>query len=65
MWGRKWLVDFTAGRTQLVLLDQSKDTGAIHVKMSGSILEEKVIFEDAGVDFLFKIGLGLLHYLYC
>ena len=40
-WGRKWLVDFNAGKTQLVPFDQSKNTGAIDVKMDGSILEEK------------------------
>ena len=40
-WGRKWLVDFNAGKTQLVSLDQSKNTGAIDVKMDGSVLEEK------------------------
>ena len=34
-WGRKWLVDFNAGKTQLVSFYRS------------------------------KIGLGLLHYLYC
>ena len=35
-WGRKWLVDFNAGKTQLVSFDQSKNTGAIDVKMDGS-----------------------------
>ena len=40
-WGRKWLVDFNAGKTQPVLFDRSKNTGAIEVKMDGSILEEK------------------------
>ena len=40
-WGRKWLVDFNAGKTQLVLFDQSNNTGAIDVKMDGSVLEEK------------------------
>ena len=43
-WGRKWLVDFNAGKTQLVSFDRSKNTGAIDVKMDGSILEEKNIF---------------------
>ena len=38
-WGRKWLVDFNAGKTQLVSFDRSKDTGAIDVKMD--VLEEK------------------------
>ena len=31
----------TGGKTQLVLFDQSKNTGAIDVKMDGSVLEEK------------------------
>ena len=43
-WGRKWLVDFNAGKTQLVSFDRSKNTGAIDVKMDGSVLEEKNIF---------------------
>ena len=30
-WGRKWLVDFNAGNTQLVSFDRSKNTGAIDV----------------------------------
>ena len=40
-WGRKWVVDFNAGKTQLVSFDRSKNTGAIDVKMNGSVLEEK------------------------
>ena len=40
-WGRKWLVDFNAGKTQLVSFDQSKNTGAIDVKTDGYVLEEK------------------------
>ena len=40
-WVRKWLVDLNAGKTQLVSFDRSKNTGAIDVKMDGSILEEK------------------------
>ena len=43
-WVRKWLVDFNAGKTQLVLFDQSKNTDAIDVKMDGFVLEEKNIF---------------------
>ena len=50
-WGRKWLVDFSAGKTQLVSFDRSYSTGAIDVKIDGSVLEEKS--RDAGVDFLF------------
>ena len=44
-WGRKWLVDFNAGKTQLVSFDQSNNTGTIDVKMDGSVLEEKLSFK--------------------
>ena len=40
-WGKKWLVDFSAGKTQLVLFDWSNNNGSIDVKMDGSVLEEK------------------------
>ena len=40
-WGRKWLVDFNPGKTQLVLFDRSNSTGAIDMKIDGSVLEEK------------------------
>ena len=40
-WGKKWLVDFIAGTTQLVSFDQSNDNGSIDVKMDGSLLEKK------------------------
>ena len=43
-WGRKLLVDFNSGKTQLVSFDRSKNTGAIDVKMDRSVLEEKNIF---------------------
>ena len=36
-WGKKWLVDFSAGKTQLVLFDQSNSNGSIDVKMDGSV----------------------------
>ena len=42
-WARKWLVDFIAGKTQLVLIDQSNNTDAIDVKMGGSVLEKNYI----------------------
>ena len=44
-WGRNWLVDFIAGKTQLVLFYWSKITGAIDVKMDGSDLKEKSSFK--------------------
>ena len=40
-WATKWLVDFNAVKPQLVFLHQSNNTGAIEVKMDGSILEEQ------------------------
>ena len=40
-WDRKWLVDFSAGKTELNLFDQSYSAGAIDVKMDVSVLEEK------------------------
>ena len=40
-WVKKWLVDFNAGKTQLVLFDQSNNNGSIDVKMNVSFLEEK------------------------
>ena len=40
-WGKKWLVDFNAGKTQLVSFDQSNNNGSLDVKMDGSVLEEK------------------------
>ena len=58
-WGRKWLVDFNAGKTQLVLFDRSKHTGAIDVKMDGSILEEKTSFKMLlGLTFSSKLDWG-------
>ena len=43
-WGRKGLVDFTAGKNQPVSFDWSNNFGAIDVKMDESALEEKIIF---------------------
>ena len=50
-WSRKLLVDFNTGKTQQVTFDQSNNTGAIDVKMDGSILEEKSSFEMLGLIF--------------
>ena len=40
-WGKKWLVDLNAGKTQLVSFDRSNNNGSIDEKMDGSVLEEK------------------------
>ena len=50
-WGKKWFVDSSAGKTQLVLFDQSNNTGAIDVKIDGSVLEEKSSFKMLGLTF--------------
>ena len=56
--GRKWLVDFNAGKFLLVLFDQSNNTGAIDVKMDGSVLEEKSSFKMLGLTFSSKLDWG-------
>ena len=56
--GRKWLADFSAGKTQLVSFDRSKNTGAIDVKMDGPVPEEKSSFEMLGLTFSSKLDWG-------
>ena len=55
-WDRKWLVDFNAGKTQLVLVDQSTKIVAIDVKMDGSVLEERSSFKMLELSLLSKLG---------
>ena len=50
-WGRNWLLDFNAGKTQLMSFDQSDNTGAIDVKMNESVLKEKSFFKMLGSTF--------------
>ena len=57
-WGRMWLVDFNAGKTQLVLFDHFNNTGAIDVKMDGSVLQEKSSFKMLGLTFSSKLDWG-------
>ena len=57
-WGRKWLDDFNAGKTQLLLFDRSNNTSAIDVKMHGSVLEEKPYFKMLGLTFFSKLDWG-------
>ena len=42
---RELLVDFNPQKTWLVLFDWSNNSGAIAVKMDGSVLEEKLSFK--------------------
>ena len=44
-WGRKLLVEFNAGKPQLVLLDWSNNTGVVVVKLDWSFPEEKSSFK--------------------
>ena len=54
-WGKKWLVDFNARKTQLVLFDWSYNTVSIDVKIDGSVLEEKSSFKMLGLTFASKL----------
>ena len=54
-WGKKWLVNFSAGETQLVLFEQSNNTGSIDEKMDGSVLEEKSSFKMVRLTFSPKL----------
>ena len=53
--GKKWLVDLNAGKTQLVLFDQSNNNGSIDKKIDGSVLEEKSSFKMLGLTFSSKL----------
>ena len=57
-WGRKWLVDLNAGKTELVLFDRSNNTGAIYVKMDVFVLEEKPFFKMLWLSFSSKLEWG-------
>ena len=57
-WGKKWLVDFIAGKTQLVSFDSSSNNVSIDVKMDVSVLEEKSSFKMLGLTFSSKLDWG-------
>ena len=40
-WVKKWLVDFNAGKTQLVSFDRYSNTGPVDMKTDRSVLDEK------------------------
>ena len=44
-WGKERLVDFNAGKTQLVSFDQSNNNGFVDMKIDGSALQEKSSFK--------------------
>ena len=57
-WDKKWLVDFNAGKTQLLSFDRSNKNGSIDVKMNGSVVEEKSSFKMLGLTFSSKLDWG-------
>ena len=57
--GNKSLVDFNAGKTELSSFHWSFNSGAIDVKMNGSILEERLCFKILGLSFYSKLNWGL------
>ena len=57
-WGKKWVVDFNAEKTQLVLFDRSNNNGSVDVKVDGSVLEEKSTFKMLGLNFSSKLDWG-------
>ena len=54
-WDRKRLVDFSAGKTQLVLFDWSNNTGAINMKLDRSVFVEKPSFKMLELSFSSKV----------
>ena len=56
-WGKKWLVDFNAGKTQLVSIDQSNNVFT-DLKMDGSVLDEKSSFMMLGLTLSSKLDWG-------
>ena len=52
------VVDFNAGRTQLVSFDQPNNTGVTDVKMDGPDLGEKSPFKMLGLNFSSKLDWG-------
>ena len=57
-WGKKWLVDFNAGKIHLVSFDRSNKNGSIDVKMDGCVLEEKSSIKMLGLTFCSKLDWG-------
>ena len=52
------LVEFNAGKTQLVTFEVCNDSGAINVKMDGFVTEEKSSFKKLRLSFFSKLDWG-------
>ena len=57
-WGKKWLVDFNSGKSQLLSFDWPNNSDSIYVKMDGFVLEEKSTFKMLGLTFSSKLYWG-------
>ena len=57
-WVKKVLVDFKAGKIQLVSVDWSNNSGSIDVEMDGSVLEDKSSVKMLGLTFSSKLDWG-------
>ena len=57
-WGMKWLVNFNAGKTQLVLFDWYCNAGAIDVEMDWFVLERKLSLKKLGLFLSYKLDWG-------
>ena len=57
-WVRKWLVDFNAGKTQLVSFELSNNIDTTDVKIDWSVLEQKSSFKMLGLTFSSKLDWG-------
>ena len=60
---RKWLVDFNAGKTRLVLFGQSDNSVAIDMEIDESVLEEKSSFKMLGLPVSIKLDWALTVFL--
>ena len=54
-WGKKLLVDFNTGKTQLISFNWPNKNVAIDVKMDESILEKESYFKMWGLSLYFKL----------
>ena len=54
-WGKKWVVDFNAEKTQLVSFDPCNNNGSIDVEINRSIPEEKSSFKMFRLTFSSKL----------
>ena len=56
--GKKWLVVFNAGKTQIISFDRPNNNGSIDVKMDGSVLEKKSSLKMLALTFCSKLDWG-------